>query len=148
MAAPPLSQSCLQIKNYLFDSTDCFQQFSIGDSWLCDTDRRFRKYQDQYLRAPADCFHKDISPFHSFSGFSNSEGHIWMPFPSLELLVKWLIKTEQVSAFKVQKDKLPLSIHSLGASQQRALRPTRQPRTVGWIQKCNIWMEKIIKRRE
>lgn len=137
-----LTLLCLQIKNDLFDSADCFQQFSIGDSWLWDTDRRFRKYQDQYLTDPADCFHINILPFHSFSGFSDSEGHIWMQVPSLELLVDWFTKTEQVSAFKVQKDKLPLSMHSLGTSQQRCLCPTRQSRTVGWIQKCNVWEER------
>lgn len=135
-----LTLSCLKIKSDLFDSADCFQQFSIGDSWLWDIDRRFRKYQDQYLTDSADCFHINVSSFHSFSGFSDSEGHIWMLFPSLELLVEWFTKTEQVSAFKVQKDKLPLSMHSLGASEQRALCPTRQPRTVGWNQKCNVWM--------
>lgn len=148
MALHHLTLSCLEIKNYLFGKTDCFQQFSIGDSWLWDIDRRLRKYQDQYLTDPADCFHIKLPSFHSFSGFSDSEGHIWMLFPSLELLVEWFTKIDQVTAFfKVQEDKLPLSMHSLGASQQRALSPTGQPRTVGWIQKCNVEMAKKKKRK-
>lgn len=135
MAAPPLSH-CV----YLQTKSDLWVVLIVSNSSVlvtlsCDTDRRFRKHRDRYLTDPS------VS-IHASGGFLNTENCIWVLFSSPELLAEWFTKPEQASAFKVQKDKLPLSLHSLGTSQQRVLCPARQARAEGWTHKSNVWMKK------
>lgn len=139
MAAPPLSHCVsLQTKTHLWIALIVCNS-SVLVTLSCGDDRRIRKHWDQYLTDPSARFHVNI---HASGGFLNKENCSWVQFPSPELLAEWFTKAEQASAFKVRKDKLLLSLLSLGTSQQRVLCPTRQARAEGWTQKSSVWMKK------